>query len=203
MPSSNAQSIPPFRFAPFGIDCYSFVSKSSSQAKRITMNDQLQLRDFLGPIAILISAAIAVGAIVTNFCINWRNRRIRAALDLYSSYNSKDFTTSRYQLYQQLNQSLLDQNATWDYEELGKQAFLSSDEKLLNNQIALNQVVAFYNALRHLIFSKEIDEGFVRDKFAYAYSYWDPFRKRFYEGTCGSAKLLFEPIKFFDDPGHS
>lgn len=154
-------------------------------------------KDFLSPGAILVSAVIALVAILANFSINRRNRRIRAAIDLYTSYYSQEFSDSRYALFQFLAQKQEEKGLKWDFEEWYTNAREQNDEKSLKMQSVLNRLLAFYLAMRQLLESKEIDKKITARLFRYAYSYWNPWRARFFAETSEAGKYIFEPISVF------
>jgi hypothetical protein len=157
----------------------------------------IELKDLLSPGAILISAAVAAAAIFVNFAINRRNRRVRAAIDLYASYYGQEFTESRYALFQYLLDRETEPNLKWDFEEWFTAVRAQKDEPAMKMQVALNRVAAFYLAMQQLLHTREIDEQITEQLFRFAYAYWDHWRKRFYADSPATAKYIFEPIAVF------
>lgn len=151
----------------------------------------------MSPAAILISATVAIMAIVATFLVNKRNRRIRATIDLYLTYYGKEFTESRYALYQYLIEKENESGLKRDFRKWFSKARETKNAQAIEMQVILSRLAAFFQALRQLIDSKEIDERIAERLFRLTYSYWNMWRKRFHAESPDSIKYLFEPISLF------
>jgi hypothetical protein len=151
--------------------------------------------------AVPISAIIAVVAIIVNARTNARNRRVRAAFDLFNTYyGDEEFGKRRIDLWHTLKELNAARDTNWNFQEwmssLGTQTPIISKDMFAT----LNRIIAFYWGLRCMIERKEVDTELVANGFGFNYSSsWDPYRERFYQCAPAAMKGFFEPVPFLRD----
>ncbi|WP_335991435.1 hypothetical protein [Pseudoalteromonas sp. CH_XMU1449-3] len=158
-------------------------------------------------IAILISAGFTsiIGsiAVIVNFRINQRNRKINNTLQLAKDFDQDhSFVKVRMFMWEKFL-DLPKNNYDWEDLIIEYQSNKKSPELVNitdNDLIALNRVAAFYKMIAGLIENNEVDIRLLRSLFGYNYNrFWQPLRDKFETHTNKNDRPLFVKIPELED----